>query len=387
MGNTTTHMHPTRLFEAVGAKRTVGHRLLEFFTHRPFAKLVSLGLATLLVFLIDSELTDDLYYEPINVVTEGQGKSRNDLEVQIHPDFIILPLAADEEKPRLRIRGFKKLKEEIPVPLKASIPESRLVGVGDEPVAVSVEPRDMELPDFGRGGISFSRPPTVMVVRRARAERTLAHRDSRVTGVDTEFAVTFTPARIRLSGPGGVLRSIPEPIVVNVDSASRRILRAGDLGLPPQVLLIDGTVTMTVEVTGRHSATLKLSQVVLKAQVDVNSPYEFEFQIPDDKGILARDVHLEGTTLVVEQLKNRIPELKERIYALAYLEEAAEGHDAAIRAAAREKPEDPEWVDVSDVLVAVPNHLLTPFQLKATQEMRTSARVRLRPVGRDAPDK
>ena len=130
MGNTTTHMHPTRLFEAVGAKRTVGHRLLEFFTHRPFAKLVSLGLATLLVFLIDSELTDDLYYEPINVVTEGQGKSRNDLEVQIHPDFIILPLAADEEKPRLRIRGFKKLKEEIPVPLKASIPESRLVGVG-----------------------------------------------------------------------------------------------------------------------------------------------------------------------------------------------------------------------------------------------------------------
>jgi hypothetical protein len=387
MGNSTSHAHPTRLFEAVGAKRTVGHRLLEFFTHRPFAKLVSLGLATLLVFLIDSELTDDLFYEPINVVTEGQGKSRNDLEVQIHPDFIILPLAADEEKPRLRIRGFKKLKEEIPVPLKASIPESRLVGVGDEPVAVSVEPRDMELPDFGRGGISFSRPPTVMVVRRARAERTLAHRDSRVTGVDTEFAVTFSPARIRLSGPGGVLRTIPEPIVVNVDSASRRILRAGDLGLPPQVLLIDGTVTMTVEVTGRHSATLKLSQVVLKAQVDVNSPYEFEFQIPDDKGILARDVHLEGTTLVVEQLKNRIPELKERIYALAYLEEAAEAHDAAIRAAAREKPEDPEWVDVSDVLVAVPNHLLAPFQLKPTQEMRTSARVRLRPVGRDAPDK
>jgi hypothetical protein len=240
----TTNVHPTRLIEAIGAPRTWSRRIVDLFTHRMLAKLVSLGLATLLVFLIDSELTDDLYYEAVNVVQEGQGKGRYDLEVIVHPDFIMMPALGESEKPRLRIRGFRKFQNEIPVPLRAYIPEARLAGIGDEQTPISVEAGDLEPPNFGRGGVTLTPAPKIRVVRKARAERTLIHRDSRFSPSESEFTVKFTPQRVRLEGPGSALRSIQDPIVVNVDAPGRRTLRATELGLPQHIVILGDPVTM-----------------------------------------------------------------------------------------------------------------------------------------------
>jgi hypothetical protein len=143
---------------------------------------------------------------------------------------------------------------------------------------------------------------------------------------------------------------------------------------------------MEVDATARKNATLQVPQVTLKHQVEANSPYEFEILPPDDIGTLASDVSFEGTTSVVEQMRLRLGDLQSKIYAVAYLDEAAQAQDAEIRAKARERPEDPEWIELTEVLVAVPSHLLSPFQLKPTQSMYTAARARLRTVGKDSPD-
>jgi hypothetical protein len=85
-------------------------------------------------------------------------------------------------------------------------------------------------------------------------------------------------------------------------------------------------------------------------------------------------------------MKMRLSDFQSKVYAVAYLDEAAQAQDAEIRALAKERPEDPQWVELTEVLVAVPPHLLNPFQLKQAQSMYTAARARLRIVGKDSPD-
>lgn len=381
-----TGLHPTRLIEGLGRRRTLGRRLIELFTHRPVAKIVSLGLATLLVFLIDSELTDDLFYEPVTVVAEGQGRTRTDLEVHVHPDFSVV-LDGSAEKIRVRVRGFRKYKELIPAPLKATIPEGRLLGVAEVPMSVSVEPGDLALPYFGRGAVTFSSALTVQVVRRVRTDRRLDSRDTREVTGGIALRAEFSPPRVRLTGPAHAVRNVPEPIVVPMSAPGSRMLFASDLSLPAGVAIEGGGVQMTVQARASDTATIQVSQVALKELVAPQSPYEFQILSPDDKGALSSFVTLEGLAADVDAAKGRLGEIQSKIYAVAYLDEAARPRDADIRAQARDRPDDPPWTQLHEVVVGIPAHLLEPYKLRMAERLSVSARVRLRSIGQDAPEK
>ena len=384
--------HPTRLqHDALTSQRRFGW-LHSLFTQRPLAKLLSLGLGILLVLMIDTELTGEIYKESVQLVAPGEGRGRTDLEVQVPQDFILL-LDPNQGSTVLRIRGYQKLQDQIPVPLKAYVPEHRFAKVGNEPVSILLQGEDLRLPrTLDRADARFDPPVTIRVVRRGTVERELKAIDGRTTGRQGVLTVAFQPRIAKLTGPVNQLGSADEPLEILVTSLGERTLTADMLGLGPLVGLVGPPITFvaTQPPPTTEALTLENVSVPLNGVFTSTTRFEYRFLAPDDKGALGQPVVVEGTPAAIAALraKETMDEFKRKVYALAYVEdELRKNLDAVNNQARSATTGEDRWIDLEHVRVEIPEHLLASYNVKVVPLKSVSVQVRLKPPENSGPQK
>lgn len=195
-------------------------------THHPFAKLFSLAAATVLMILIDLELTKTIFEANVTIVSEATSRDRGVLHVTADDEYMVL-IEDESKKARLVIEGKNKQRDALlqEQPFRAHLPTERLqssfasAGAGlKEPPLVTVEKTDLRL------GISVNVVELgslqVRVAERGqkRVLLTWANRDPRLE-------VAFRTPEVEITGP--------RPYVDRLTSIP---IAVGEKGLSPSEL-------------------------------------------------------------------------------------------------------------------------------------------------------
>lgn len=170
-------------------------------THHPVAKIFSLSFALLLVFLIDRELMEDLYDDPVAVVANASAGERNRIWVDADLPYVVLIEPGTPLATSLVIRGRAKEAVELSRrwPIRAKFPKERLDTVfraprENEVHKIALESGDLDIRGFDASRIALD-PLRVPVARQTTKKVLLT---TRTGGPDT---VTFSPSAVTVVGP------------------------------------------------------------------------------------------------------------------------------------------------------------------------------------------
>lgn len=205
--------------------------LVGLLTHHPIAKLFSIAAATLLMVLIDRELTELIYDQNVALVSQASAGDQGVIIVKADEQYMVLLGEGATKSGILQVEGKKKQREDLLAqePFEAYLPAERLEslfgsadsGAGREPRRVTVEAGDLRLGPFVTVVELGSMQVTVAKRGRKKVLLTWKNRNS-------ELEVTFSPREVEVVGPSPYVERLTD-VAIDVGEAglSEAVVRAG----------------------------------------------------------------------------------------------------------------------------------------------------------------
>jgi hypothetical protein len=352
---------------------------LALLTNHPWAKLFSVVMAAIVVALIDREVEEVIFQGTMRVVDAPTGGRSDEVVVIPPPGFI---LVEDPAMPtfELTVRGLRKERSLIRLPLEAWLPAARLAGIGtDGPVRVGLEPRDIRLLGLGNPGVEVT-PVSVSIARESSEDRLL---EPVLIGRPPEgfdAVVELRPDRIRVTGPTYELRRMAKlPVEIDLSGATgtapltRTItevpgsLRARGLRWPTGV-----EVRAEIRFEARDSVPFE-SRVRILLDRPLVSPHEFALDPPYDLEVYER-VRFSGPRQLVEKLKDleTLGRFQERVMLVVEADRASAARQELLADGAWHTIEAPAWVPVNLLrefgLEPPSETLLVPVRVRRRQQ-------------------
>ena len=297
---------------------------VRLFTHHPVAKLAAIGLAVLLMYLIDRELMVNVYDEEVLIVAVADEGDRHRLEISVpEKDYIVVD---DRTRAKIVIRGHKRDRSTIRHPFRVRLLDQIIKAVlgEDELAPVPIEAKDIVV-----GDLEVSLPFRVEV--RVAKLRTTTKLLSVSAAGEGGATATISPSSVEIMGP----RSVPgqeagDPVrgLISISSVALTVTKdttPADLKRRIEDLVkrrhkwcrvVPGqTWTLSFATEDEEPDEINISGIGLRLEIIPTAEYplgEFEFQPPSGPKNWTLTVTFKGPKSKIEALK-KDQDLKQRL--------------------------------------------------------------------------
>jgi hypothetical protein len=335
MSNTTTTM---RRVTGLGLPPRQGW-FRNLVSVHPYAKFVALTAALLIIWLIDRELEEVLFDEPMSMVSQSPaGNVDKTLLIAVQEPYMIVFPPGDVAVARLLVEGRTKDRDKLVFPFRADLPAERVKSVlsADGGGVVGLERSDIRV-GYDGARVTLVSSPNIPVALRKIRPRVSIKAVAEDPGSPFEF--TITPPVISVDGPAyEVDKKVLDEILIPVDEGTkdadlpRLIQRQIDSVLDPMaqtsfVSLVVPPEGLKITKDKRAAGARETITLQLRLHVEVAYPSKLSYELDPLEGGGTLPVPFTGPAESVKKLKDA-PELKqaleERLVLVAYVAGAAE---------------------------------------------------------------